>query len=286
MTPTVVIPTVDRHVLLRRCLRGLVGQDVLVVHDGHPDIRALLRETGVRGLQIDERGVSAKRNAGWRAATSEHVAFTDDDCEPTEGWLEALLAAGTDFAAGPVSPHPEDGSHGRWDRTVTSSAPGFYPGCNLLVRRSYLEQVGGFDEALAGGEDVDLVCRVRKAGATMGWAEQARVWHAVRPQTFTEQLQSLPRWEGLPRVVGRHPELRALAHRQYFWKDSHPRALLAVLCVLAAAKDRRALLGVLPLLATRLRDGGLRGGAELAVNDLAELAVLTAGSIRHRAVLL
>lgn len=283
---TVVIPTVDRVELLRRCLKGLSGQDVLVVHDGHPDIKALLKDVGVAGLQISERGVSAKRNAGWRAATSEFVAFTDDDCEPPPGWVDALLATGADVAAGPVSRHPDDGTHGRWDRTVTVTAPGLYPGCNLLVRRAFLDAVEGFDEALHGGEDVDLVCRVRTAGATIGWAQDARVWHAVRPQTFQEQLRSLPRWSGLPLVVRRHPELREVAHRRWFWKDSHPRALLAMASLVLALKDRRALLGVTPLLVTRVRQGGLRGGIELAVNDVAEVAVLAAGSVKHRSVLL
>jgi GT2 family glycosyltransferase len=283
---TVVVPTVDRVDLLRRCLSGLQGADVLVVHDGDAGVVGLLEELSVPGLQIAERGVSAKRNAGWRHASSDRVAFTDDDCEPAPGWLDALTAVDADLVAGPVHRHPADPSGGRWDRTVTATAPGFYPGCNLLVRKDFLERVGGFDTDLHGGEDTDLVCRVRKAGADVGWAEQAVVWHAVRPQTFVEQLRSLPRWAGLPRVVGRHPELRALAHRRWFWKASHPVALLALLSLLAGLRDRRALVGTAPLLVSRIRRHGLRGGLEVAVNDVAEVGVLTAGSLRHGSVLL
>lgn len=283
---TVVVPTVDRVGLLRRCLGGLAGADVLVVHDGDSGVVALLDELGVRGLQVADRGVSAKRNAGWRAASSDRVAFTDDDCEPAPGWLAALTAGDDDLVAGPVAPHPQDEATGRWDRTVTSAAPGFYPGCNLLVRRSFLEQVGGFDEALHGGEDTDLAWRVTKAGARVGWADDALVWHAVRPQTFAEQLRSLPRWSGLPAVVRRHPELRALAHRRWFWKRSHPLGLLALVGLLLGVVDRRALLGTLPLLATRIRESGPRAGVELAVNDVAEVAVLAVGSARHGSVLL
>lgn len=283
---TIVIPTVDRVDLLRRCLTGLAAEDVLVVHDGNAGIVALLAELEVTGLQIAEPGVSAKRNAGWRQATSEVVAFTDDDCEPAPGWLRALTAVNADLVAGPVTPHPADPAGGRWDRTVTATGPGFYPGCNLLVRRAFLDKVGGFDTDLDGGEDTDLVCRVRKAGAVVGWAADATVWHAVRPQTFAEQLRSLPRWAGLPRVVGRHPELRALAYKQWFWKASHPVALLALLSVVGSVKDRRILLGAVPLLASRLKEHGLQGGVEHAINDVAEVAVLVGGSARHRSVLL
>ncbi|MCW2600406.1 MAG: glycosyl transferase family 2 [Frankiales bacterium] len=286
MSITVVVPTVDRVDLLRRCLRGLTGNDVLVVHDGNREVVALLDELGVRGLEISERGVSAKRNAGWRAATTDLVAFTDDDCEPAPGWLAALVADGSDFVAGPVSPHPEDEASGLWSRTVTSTEPGFYPGCNLLLRRTWLERVDGFDEQLHGGEDTDLAWRVREAGASHGWAADALVWHAVRPVTFPEQLRSLPRWAGLPLVVRRHPALRQFAYRRWFWKDSHPTAVMALLALLLAARDRRALLGAVPVLVRRMRQAGVGAGLQLAVNDLAEVAVLTAGSARHRSVLL
>ena len=37
---TVVVTTVDRVDLLRRCLHGLAGADVLVVHDGQWSIEA------------------------------------------------------------------------------------------------------------------------------------------------------------------------------------------------------------------------------------------------------
>jgi hypothetical protein len=283
---TVVIPTVDRVDLLRRCLRGLHGSDVLVVHDGDTGIEALLDELGVRGLRIAERGVSAKRNAGWRAATSDHVAFTDDDCEPAPGWLDALLAEGADLVAGPVQPHPEDHATGLWARTVRASEPGFYPGCNLLVRRELLEKVGGFDESLHGGEDTDLAWRVREAGGTAAWSEEGLVWHALRAVTFPEQLRSLPRWAGLPLVVRRHPQLRALAYRRYFWKPTHPVALLALVGLLLSPAEPWTALAVLPLVGRRVARAGLKDGLQLATNDLAETVVLTAGSVRHRSVLL
>ena len=124
------------------------------------------------------------------------------------------------------------------------------------------------------------------AGAGVGWADDALVWHAVRPQTFAEQLRSLPRWSGLPAVVRRHPELRALAHRRWFWKRSHPLGLLALVGLLLGVVDQRALLGTLPLLVTRIRESGPRAGVELAVNDVAEVAVLAVGSARHGSVLL
>jgi hypothetical protein len=285
---TVVVPTVDRVDLLRRCLGGLSGARVLVVHDGHAGVAALLAELDVPSLVIGDRGVSAKRNAGWKAAGTPLVAFTDDDCEPAPGWVGALAAAAADadLVAGPVRPHPQDVAEGRWARTVTAEQPGFYPGCNLLVRKELLEKVDGFDESLHGGEDTDLAWRVREAGGRAAWADEGLVWHAVRPVTFPEQLRSLPRWAGLPLVVRRHPQLRALAHRRWFWKSTHPVALLAILGVIASPFRWWTLAAVLPLLVSRVRRNGPVGGMQHAVNDVAETLVMVAGSVRHRALLL
>ena len=57
---------------------------------------------------IPNRGVhgpAAARNAGWQAAQANIIAFTDDDCLPSPGWLSAGVAAiqaGADGASGKV----------------------------------------------------------------------------------------------------------------------------------------------------------------------------------------
>ena len=293
-----VVPTVDRVALLERCLGGIARQrlddvEVVVVHDGDKEVSSLLdRWSGrlpLRSLSAEQRGASAKRNTGWRATVAPLVAFTDDDCEPAPGWLDALRQAadGADFVAGPVAPHPDDsGVGGTWARTITSTAPGLYPGCNLLVRRTALVRTGGFDEALSAGEDTDLAWRVIETGPAPSWAPEACVWHAIRPVTFGAHLRSLPRWGALPLVVRRHPQLRTHAYRRYFWKDSHPSACLALAGLAGAVVDRRAIAATFPLLWRRIRASGPAAGTQQAVADLVEAAVLVAGSVRHRALLL
>jgi GT2 family glycosyltransferase len=297
---SVVVPTVDRVALLDRCLRGLANQDgvdleVLVVHDGDPGVAALLATWTDRlpllPLQIPERGAPAKRNAGWRAATADVVAFVDDDCEPAPGWLKAAVDAlddGVDLVQGRVEAHPEDGAEtGLFSRTIEVTGPSdLYPNANLVYRRSALERVGGYDEAFAGGEDTDLAWRVLESGGRAVWAPEALVWHAVRSASFTDHLKSLPRWHTLALVVRRHPQLRRHAHRKVFWKRSHPTAALAVLGVLAAPFDRRALALVAPLLVRRVREAGPRDGVQLAAADVVEVGVMAYGSVKHRTVVL
>jgi GT2 family glycosyltransferase len=291
---SVVVPTVDRVKLLERCLRGLSEQEgvsfeVIVVHDGHPGIVSLLNQwwekLPLRPLQIQAKGAAAKRNAGWRAAQAPVIAFTDDDCEPAPDWLSQALPAlddgATSLLQGKVLAHPDD-SHitGRYARTVEVTGPiPTYPNANLFYRRESLEAAGGYDEKLSSGEDTDLAYRVLALGGEARYLDSSLVWHAVRPVDFLGQLRSLPRWSALPEVVRRHPQLRVMAHRRYFWKDTHPKAWLALIGLVLGIRRPAALLLTVPHVRARRHPG-------LLVSDWTECVVMAAGSLRWKAILL
>ncbi len=291
---SVVVPTVNRVRLLERCLDGLAAQEdvrfeVLVVHDGNPGILALLEvwkhHLPLRPIRISARGASAKRNAGWRHARAPIIAFTDDDCEPASGWLSEALPAFDDpdvtMVQGRVLAHPCDHTvEGRYARTIEVTAPlATYPNANLIYRVSALEAAGGYDEGLNSGEDTDLAWRVLACGGRAAFVDSALVWHAVRRVDFVAHLRSLPRWRSLPEVVRRHPELRSLAHRKVFWKDTHPKAWLSLAGLALGAVHPAALALMGPHLAARRHPG-------LMVSDWTECLVMAAGSVRSGAVLL
>ncbi len=301
-TVSVVVPTVDRVALLERTLRGLAAQEgvdyeVIVVHDGHRGVRDLLAgwadRLPLRTVVITERGAVPKRNAGWRAAHAPIVAFTDDDCEPAPGWLAGALTAfdaggqSIDLVQGRVDAHPEDTAVGGvFKRTVTVHGPyPGYPNANLVYRRAALERVGGFDDAYWGaGEDADLAHRVIESGGGVVYADEALVWHAVRPVGFVDHLRSLPRWANVSLTMKRHPQLRPLVHHRIFWKPSHTTGALALAGLMLAPIDRRALVMVAPHLVRRIREAGPSAGAQLALADVVEVACVLMGSVRYGTV--
>jgi glycosyltransferase involved in cell wall biosynthesis len=291
---SVVVPTVDRVALLERCLRGLAGQEgaafeVIVVGGDDPGITALIESwkgrLPLRFLRSIAPGASVKRNIGWSVARAPVVAFTDDDCEPAPGWLKSITSAfadpAIDLVQGAVAAHPDDGEvSGIFARTIeVSAATPTYPNANLAYRRSVLERVSGYDRSLSAGEDTDLAWRVLESGSRATFVPEALVWHAVRPVDFGSHLRSLPRWSSLPAVVRRHPQLREIAHRRWFWKDSHPAAWLALAGLAAATRYPVALALVLPHVRRRRHPG-------LLVSDWAECLVMAAGSLRHGCILL
>ncbi|MBV8080334.1 MAG: glycosyltransferase family 2 protein [Actinobacteria bacterium] len=84
----------------------------------------------------------------------------------------------------------------------------------LLLRRSMLEELGGFDERFRlYGEDIDLQYRAAKAGWERWYVPAAVVRHAHQAETDKRFLtrRTLWHWAGILRFVRKHPErLRAL----------------------------------------------------------------------------
>ena len=310
---SVVCATYRRPEQLGRLLAALAEQDlglpfeVVVSDDGSGDLagtRALVAASplDVRLLEHPvNRGQAAARNDGWRAARAEVVAFTDDDCQPSPGWLRAGLAgmaAGDVVVVGRVDPDPaQAGRRGPWSRSLTVHDARFMQTANAFYRRADLEAVGGFDEALRrGGEDTDLGMRVLGLGRRSLFADEALVLHDVRPGSAWQLArESATKWTDLPLVLRKHPELRAsAAHRRWFWKRSHPATLVALAGLVASPLQPLSLLLVLPWVADRTwrhppygpRRGRLRRLPGAFLVDTAEVLGCVRGSIRHRSLLL
>jgi GT2 family glycosyltransferase len=316
----VVVPSHDRPLRLRWLLNALEEQtlpperyEVVVAHDSRDgETEAVLREhalarAGVlRHLRFDPGpGPAAKRNAAWRAARAPLVAFTDDDCRPPRDWLERLLAAAAAapgaVVQGRTEPDPEEANllH-RAAHVLTQRIDPPDPWaqtCNIAYPRALLEALGGFDEALpvAAGEDTDLALRAREAGAEIHGAPDALTYHAVEAITFAEALRQAWRWQHMPYVAARHPQIRREVLLGLFWKPEHAAILLAVAGLVAARRFPPALLLVLPWARLRLPPyggsvrGRVRGAAELpgrAAEDLVGVAALARGSVRHRTLFL
>jgi mycofactocin system glycosyltransferase len=200
---TVVIPVRDNAFGLNRLLMELRGLRVVVVDDGSTIPVDPSRFPGlpceVTVLRHERsRGPGAARNTGITLCDNDFVAFLDSDVVPRKGWLEALLGHFCDPAVALVAPRIvalDDGEAliaryetarsaldlGEWEAPVVPFGPVSYvPSAAIICRRSAVLEIGGFDESLPAGEDVDLCWRLVEAGFRLRYEPIALVAHEHR----------------------------------------------------------------------------------------------------------
>jgi hypothetical protein len=143
-----------------------------------------------------------------------------------------------------------------------------------------------------GGEDTDLAWKVKQAGWQSRFAADALVMHAVLPITPLQWL--IDRRHFLfPRMVSRHPQLRDHFFARYFYDDVQAWLVLGLLGTAATGFNAWWLLAWVPYVQRRLRDPTRAAGPMRLLRpllylprDLCALALLAAGSLRFRALLL
>ncbi len=110
---------------------------------------------------------------------------------------------------------PPSRSHYLLDERPTEPMPADWMlGGFLMLRRSMLEELGGFDDGFRlYGEDIDLCYRAAKAGWERWYVPSAVAEHehqAVTDRKFLTR-RTLWHWRGIARFVRKHPErLKAL----------------------------------------------------------------------------
>ena len=221
---SVVIPMRDAAATVGAQLEALRAQEwsgsweVLVADNGSDDeSRALVAAVEVadpRFRLIDASGTpgpSAARNAGAARARGVSLAFCDADDIVGDGWLAAVGVALRDATAvtGPLEQHRLNPP---WLRDVYGAAGGgaqdfagipFGPSANLGVRRAAFEDIGGFDESLSVGEDIELCLRLWAEGHRLEFVPEAVIHYRYR-QNLTELFKQAFRYgQAGPMIVRR-----------------------------------------------------------------------------------
>lgn len=193
---SVILPARTDSTGLHSALEALERQtftgayEVVVVCPEHLDLATYPR---VRLVQDFGKGSGAALNIGASAACGDILAFTDVDCVPEPGWIEAgvaclqsmqrpcLVAGRIDQTArGVLRPNAietfevesslrqhEDVRHG-----VASAS-------NLFVTRAQFDAVGPFREDMPSKSDWEFCLRAQEAGYDLVYCHQAAVSHCV-----------------------------------------------------------------------------------------------------------
>ncbi|MEM9448786.1 MAG: glycosyltransferase [Cyanobacteria bacterium P01_E01_bin.6] len=233
-----IICTHNRDHYLGAAIDSLLGQrfahefEVIVVDNASTDrtrevVQARQPHRQLQYVYESVTGLSVARNTGARKAQGQILAYLDDDAIASEGWLQSLWnqyqqCADTAIAGGRISLIWPDGVQPpRWISSELSGSLGFYDlgdeivfidnpgqtprGLNYSMRRSFWEEMGGFDSQLGrvgkrllSNEELQMTERALEAGWRVAYLPDALVAHNVAPERL-HQSWFLNRswWQGI-----------------------------------------------------------------------------------------
>jgi glycosyltransferase involved in cell wall biosynthesis len=188
-----VVPAYNEEAYLPACLESILTQtrelgepvEIIVVNNASTDRtrEVALGYPGVRVVDEPRKGLTFARQAGFAASTGELIANVDSDSRLTPGWVskvltafagdEKLVALSGPFVYYDLTPKQRVSVRvfyaaaflvyalNRW----VLRAGSMVQGGNFVLRRKALEQIGGFNTAIAFyGEDTDIARRMNTVG--------------------------------------------------------------------------------------------------------------------------
>lgn len=217
-----IICTHNRDNYLGAAIDSLLAQDfpgsfeVVVVDNASKDntrevVEARLPNPKLEYVYEPITGLSVARNTGAKTASAEILAYLDDDAVASSQWLRVLYEAYQSnnklaIAGGKVTLiWPEDINPPKWlsvelsgnlgyydlgNSVVYIDQPGLTPrGLNYSIRRTFLEQIGGFDinlgrvgKKLLSNEELYTTELALKQGWQVAYLPEALVAHNVAPE--------------------------------------------------------------------------------------------------------
>jgi len=233
-----IICTHNRDHYLGAAIDSLLSQnfvndfEVVVVDNGSKDntkqvVEQRLENHIFKYIYEPVLGLSVARNTGAKAASGEILAYLDDDAVASKSWLQILYDAYQSnpklaIAGGKVTLlWPEQTLPPRWlspglagnlgaydlgDRVVSIENPGLTPrGLNYSIRRSFLDEIGGFDtnlgrvgKNLLSNEELQMTELALEKGWEVVYLPDALVAHNVSPERLKRSwFFSRGWWQGI-----------------------------------------------------------------------------------------
>lgn len=304
----VVIPTYNQRAFLMQAIESAWNQtlppdEVIVVDNASSDgTDELCRGLGdrIRYIRLDEnRGAAAARNAGTAATDCPIVVYLDGDDVMREDCLEAripLIAADPDaglvlgtmlIVSEDLTPIAEEPQSYKKRSRITFDAAVREPNCptgGLVVRKSVLNEIGGWDETLWNAQDCDLLIRMAAASTCIVDPEPRALYRQITgslskngKRVLMYFRNMLDKNRALAKDSARYDRLARLAYRDKaahyvfgpIWNDPEPRKLARMMSEIRADRElaipfliwvRAALRGKLRRLIGRLRAKPTRSG--------------------------
>jgi len=187
------------------CLESLKASDVgrsmeiIYVDGGSSDGSQELAESvsGVKVIMLNHDNPTAgrSRNAGWRASSGDIVHFLDGDMVVEDGWLRTSVSAFVGKIAAVFGDIRELQPKRNWyhramdAQFISRPGNGRYFSGMVAIRRTVLEETGGYCDAMIRGEDWEMSSRVRRLGYELKHLDQVMCHHHIDMSRSSEYFR-------------------------------------------------------------------------------------------------
>jgi glycosyltransferase involved in cell wall biosynthesis len=210
---SVIIPAFNAEGFLAEAIESVLAQtykpvETIVIDDGSADRTAEIaaRYEEIVLLRQENRGAPAARNAAVAVSRGELLAFHDADdamlperlsvqvehlqANPDAGCV--LASQELVFEDGAELPSWLPGADPLFDRLgagIASETPDIYT-VTMVMSRELFDSVGGFDEAMAPVEDVDILFKLIEREVEIAMLKDVLVRRRVHPGALTQDLEA------------------------------------------------------------------------------------------------
>lgn len=196
---SVIIPTYNRESSIKKAIESVLNQtfsdfELIIVDDGSTDSTKeiisefLLKDKRVRYFyQSNSGGPSKPKNTAFKHCAGSYIAYLDSD----DQWLSEKLKKQYNLMrespenTGLVACHAfvvgendkEKGirkvkSSGSLEELLTKEGAFPFSSSSIMVKREVIERVGGFDENLRIGEDLDFYMRIAEGEYSLSFVDE------------------------------------------------------------------------------------------------------------------
>ncbi|MCE8424198.1 MAG: glycosyltransferase family 2 protein [Candidatus Methanoperedens sp.] len=200
------IPVYNGEKTIGRCIESILdltytNEEIIIVNDGSTDgTLNILKKYPVKVIDLEQNmGRGYARQSALEHASGKYVALLDADGFITNrNWAEKMLSDFTDNRIAGVfslsrALNKESSIARYWDYlTTTALTPGQVTrGAgtgNTLIKKSVLDEVGGFDKRLRNAEDSDISEKISKRGYVF-YYEPDCLMSREQPSTISEVIK-------------------------------------------------------------------------------------------------
>ena len=204
----IIIPCItlnkETQLCIQKCQKQIkVKVKIYIVSDQKVILSKRRKE--IKYLSYGPINMSEKRNKATSFCKEKYIAFIDSDAYPTSSWLinginilkknnKIGLVSGPDF------PFPDEKD---WQELIGIAYKSFWlsgskiyrkkiikswyfkqvASCNMIMKRSTFQEVGGMNNKIYIGEDADFCNRIRKF---------YKIWHSPKVKIFHKSRSFLP----------------------------------------------------------------------------------------------